>query len=348
MRPDVKQSALVVILSMILVANSHVLAEPITLTNVVDPGPNRLDEPRAEGYSLQRAVDFLDAASLQWQKQRKCFTCHTNVAYLYARPYVSSKAEAHDAVREHAEWMVRERWQTEGPRWDAEVVAMAAALAFNDAKTTGRLHSSSKTALDRMWSLQRKDGGWDWLKCDWPPFEYDDHYGVTLAAIAVGVAPNDYGSGDLPQKGMAGIRRYLLENAPTNAHHRAMLLWAATYHDKLISPDQKQAWVNELLSLQKQDGGWCSATLGDWQREDGSEQDTISSDGYGTGFVLFVLQTAGVPRQDARILRGIEWLKTHQRASGRWITRSLYTDNKHFLSHAGSAFAVMALTLHES
>ena len=38
----------------------------------------------------------------------------------------------------------------------------------------------------------KEDGGFSWLKCDWPPMESDDHYGVTLAAIAVGVAPDDY------------------------------------------------------------------------------------------------------------------------------------------------------------
>ena len=30
--------------------------------------------------------------------------------------------------------------------------------------------------------------------------------------------------------------------------------------------------------------------------------------------------------------------------SGRWFTRSLNRDNYHFLTHAGTAFAVMALS----
>ena len=95
--------------------------------------------------------------------------------------------------------------------------------------------------------------------------------------------------------------------------------------------------------MQKEDGGWSAATLGEWARADDSEQDTVSSDGYGTGFVLFALQQAGAPMNDERMRRGVEWLKANQRESGRWIARSLYKDNKHYLSHAGSAFAVMAL-----
>ena len=114
-----------------------------------------------------------------------------------------------------------------------------------------------------------------------------------------------------------------------------------------MDDEEKQAWINDLLSQQKQDGGWSVATLGDWKREDGSEQDTSSSDGYGTGFVIFVLRQAGVSKTDARIQRGVEWLKANQRVTGRWFSRSLYKDSKHFLSHAGSAFAVMALAVCE-
>ena len=37
------------------------------------------------------------------------------------------------------------------------------------------------------------------------------------------------------------------------------------------------------------------------------------------------------------------WLEKNQRASGRWFTRSLNTDSYHFITHAGTAYAVMAL-----
>ena len=40
--------------------------------------------------------------------------------------------------------------------------------------------------------------------------------------------------------------------------------------------------------------------------------------------------------------RRLAW-KTHQRESGRWFSRSLHADSKHYITHAGTAFAVMAL-----
>ena len=318
-------------------------ADDITLDNVAAPSANKSDEPIAKEASLEKAAHFLDSAALTWQKDRKCFTCHTNFAYLYARPAISVDNTAHTQVLAFAEELVQTRWANEGPRWDAEVVAAAAALAFNDAATTGKLHATSRTALDRMWTVQKEDGGFSWLKCDWPPMESDDHYGVTLAAIAVGVAPDDYASTPAAQKGMEGIRRWLKANAPPTLHHQAMLLWANSYVPELLTAEEKTATIQQLTALQKSDGGWALATLGDWKRGDDLQQDTEHSDGYGTGFVLYALRRADVSPSDAVIRNGVTWLKSNQRESGRWYTRSLFKDNHHFISHAGTAMAVLAL-----
>jgi len=318
-------------------------ADAVTLENVQDPGENRKDEPLAKEFSLDRAAGFLDAAALQWQKQRQCFTCHTNYAYLYARPSVSADVPAAKEVRRFAEELIQTRWVEKGPRWDAEVVATAAALAFNDAATTGKLHPLTRQALDRMWTVQREDGGFTWIKCDWPPMESDDHYGATLVAIAVGRAPKGYAQYGAAVKGMERLKLYLKNNPGPTLHHRAMVLWGASKVEGLLSDKQKEEIVNDLLKLQKPDGGWGLATLGDWKRSDETPQDVEHSDGYGTGFVIFVLRQANVPARDPRIQKGIAWLKANQRESGRWFTRSLHKDSKHFITHAGTAFAVMAI-----
>jgi squalene-hopene/tetraprenyl-beta-curcumene cyclase len=321
-------------------------AEPVTLENLVPPKPNRADEPLAEEFSLDKAVHFLDSASLDWQESWGCFTCHTNVSYLIARPNVSADAPAHRTVRKYAEELVSLRWEEVGTRFDAEIIAIATALALNDAATTKKLHPLTRLALDKMWTAQRPEGDWQWpTRCGWPPMETDQHYGVTIAAVGVGAAPGDYAKTPAAQAGLAKIRKYLKEHPPSNLHHKQMVLWASTYHDGLMTEEERKTCIQELLAAQKPNGGWAFATLYPWTRADGKEQDLETSDGYGTGFTLFVLRKAGVPVSDPAIARGIAWLKANQRASGRWFTRSLNKDNEHFISHAGTAYSVMALAL---
>jgi squalene-hopene/tetraprenyl-beta-curcumene cyclase len=173
--------------------------------------------------------------------------------------------------------------------------------------------------------------------------ESDDHYGATLAAIAVGIAPDDYAKTEKAHTGMKHIRRYLADNPPPTLHHKGMILWADNLCGELVTDQQRQAWVGELAALQKPDGGWALATLGEWKRADSQKQDIKNSDGYGTAFVIYVLRQSGVSASDARLKRGIAWLKSNQRASGRWFTRSLNKDSKHYISHAGTAMAVMAI-----
>jgi squalene-hopene/tetraprenyl-beta-curcumene cyclase len=122
-----------------------------------------------------------------------------------------------------------------------------------------------------------------------------------------------------------------------------MKLLASVRVDGIMTEAQRQQVVKDLLALQKPDGGWGMATLGNWRRCDNKPQDTQSSDGYGTGFAIYVLRQSGVPAKEPPIQRGIAWLKTHQRASGRWFTRSLWKDSKHYISHDGTAYAILAL-----
>lgn|GEM_PF-193411 len=331
-------------------------AEPVTLENFTTPESNRADEPFAKQFSLGQALHFLDSASLEWQTSWGCFTCHTNVSYLIARPTAASlvntyrtpsalaDAPAHQAVRKYAEEMISQRWEEVGSRFDAEVVAIGAALALNDAATTRKLHPLTRVALDKMWTGQRETGDWKWpTGCRWPPMESDDHYGVTLALVGVGAAPEGYARTPAAQAGLAKIRTYLKANPPENLHHKGMLLWASSYLDDVLTADEEKTYVREILAEERPGGGWVFARLYPWDRADDKEQDLETPDAYGTAFAVFTLRKAGVPADEPALVRGVAWLKSKQRASGRWFTRSLNKDNEHFISHAASAYAVMAL-----
>jgi len=347
---------------MILAANGLFTAilpagEPVTLANVenvakelgLDPdgraGRNLPNEPLLDEYSREAATRFLDTSSFYWQKQHKCFTCHTNYPYLMARPLIGVNDTAHRQVRAFAEQTVTGQWPDEGPNFDAEVVSIASILAFNDALGSDRLHEVTRQALDHMWTLQRDDGGFDWIKENTAPSELDDHYGVTLALIGVGAAPNAYADTPQARQGVKKLRRYLAEHPTTFPHQSAMLIWAASYMKGLLTPEDQQRRVDELWALQREDGGWSLASLGNWPfRGEGGPTVALTSDGYGTGLVTYVLRRAGVPANDARIARAIDWLRSNQRANDGWFTPSQSNPGGHHsISRAGSSYAIMAL-----
>lgn len=307
------------------------------------------DEPRAKALSMERAAGYLDEVAVGWTRARKCGTCHTNYAYMLARPSIRDVGSA-DAMREIRSFFESrvEHWDDaeEGakPRWDAEVIATAVTLAINDSATTGKLHATTRKALDRIWTLQREDGGFSWLKCDWPPYEHDDYYGAVFAALGVGLAPDGYAKTEKATGGLAKLRRYLREHPAPDLHHRAFLLWASLRVDGLMVPEEREVTLRDLRALQREDGGWSLPSLGDWKRRDGSANPKDGpSDGYATGFAVYVLRQAGVPADDPAIRKGVGWLATNQRESGRWFTRSLSNDKAHYIANAGTGFAVMAL-----
>jgi squalene-hopene/tetraprenyl-beta-curcumene cyclase len=192
--------------------------------------------------------------------------------------------------------------------------------------------------------LQQANGAWNWIKCDWPPMEHDDYFGATYAAVGVGTAPEGYAKAASAQEGLAKLRKYLKDTPPPDLHHKTMLLWASTKLDGLMTQTERDATVKELLALQRSDGGWALPTLGDWKRRDGTTNDKeAASDGYATGLVVYVLRQAGLPAGDAKVQRGVKWLQSNQRVSGRWYTRSLNNDKAHYITNAGTSYAVLAL-----
>ena len=166
---------------------------------------------------------------------------------------------------------------------------------------------------------------------------------MTTAAIGVGTAPDGYADTPQARRGLDDIRRYLHDHPPATMHQRAMLLLAARCVDGLMSRRTARQTVADLFSLQQPDGGWAMAGLGDWKRVDGGPLDRTASDGYGTGFAVYVLRRGGrIPAEDPRLHKGLVWLETHQRASGCWFTRSPHK-NDELSTYVGTAYAILAL-----
>src|SRR4051812_29040068 len=168
---------------------------PITLDDVEKGLPEiSPDEPIAAHFSAAKAAQYLDRSALNWQKTKNCATCHTNLFYLAARPALSTVLPDSGEVRRFYEDYPKVRWPTKKPTRGSGfwTIVVGAGLTFNDAQTTRQLSPTAREVLDLMWTLQREDGGWKWPDCNYAPMEIDDHYGPTVAALAVGIAPGGY------------------------------------------------------------------------------------------------------------------------------------------------------------
>ena len=211
-----------------------------------------------------------------------------------------------------------------------ESVLNALILAGHDA-LAGKFSPDGRAAFAHMWDQQlttgNRKGSWAWILFDNEPWEAADspYYGACLAAIAVGIAPENYSSDPAIKPNIAALNDYLRrESSAQSPIQRVNLLWASIQLPGLLTSAQQQAIVDEILARQHTDGGWSLSELSaGWQREDGTPQ-IKDSDGYATGFIALVLQQLGYSRDDAHVKTALNWLVQNQSLlTGGWPAYSL-------------------------
>jgi squalene-hopene/tetraprenyl-beta-curcumene cyclase len=348
-----------------------------------DDEPAPWKKVEAGQYLDERAKTwFAFPSAVRGEAERKttCVSCHTLLPYALARPVLRQLTGA--AQPTEYEQRLLEQMRLRGAQWEeldskplrllydfneakkqeswgTEAILSALLLALDD-RRQGRQSPSDSTrrVFANLWRAQVADGdqqgSWEWLDFKLEPWESGGarYFGATLAAIAVGTAPGYYTPGpdaDLDQK-VKLLRTYLKDHrAGQNLFNRAWLLWAASGLDGLLTSEERKSVIAALLEAQQADGGWRLASLGSFVRGDGTPQDP-ASDGYATGLVLHVLQTAGVPKSDPPIAKGLSWLRANQRPTGEWRANSLNkqrdptTHVGRFMSDAATAFAILALS----
>lgn len=320
------------------------------------------DEPKLERVSVGKALSYLEQGALAWNGTRKCVTCHTNGTYMVVRPALTAKVGApNEEMRKHfvaaldqfAQKSPEDRQAGVAP---AQSIYMAAGLAEWDANVARKLSPETERALALMFSLQLESGTWGSVDC-WPPYESSAFHLATVAAMAVGTAPGwlENSKDEQLRSGVERLKAYLRTQPAPQDYDRTLLLWASCRLPGLLENDRKQQLVEMVLKKQRADGGWSIRTFGEpeqWGRGNRAEKLRAEpefadppSDGHQTGLAVIVLREAGLPAADPRIQKGVQWLLSNQRASGRWWTRSLNTEKLHFITYSGTAFPLLALSL---
>jgi len=339
---------------------------------------------RAGGESTDwkpvEAGKYLDEREQVWFQSANCVSCHTVLPYALARPALRKLAGADTPApqetkllaqikRRVANWKMLDTKEfglyydsndtLKKQSWGTEAIFNSVMLAFDD-RYQGRSSPSAdaKQAFAHLWETQLRagddKGAWEWLDFNEAPWGNKEsrYVGAALAAIAVGTAPGYYtpGADADADAGVGLLRDYLKNGLPKqNLHDQAWALWAAVKVEGILTKSERKKVIDQLLDKQREDGGWNMPSLGTWTRNDGTPQET-TSDGYATGFVLHVLQTAGVPKDDVKVAKGLAWLKRNQTATGAWRSWSVVkkrdpaNHSGKFMSDAATAFAVLALS----
>ena len=343
-------------------------------THAQSDGPGAWDRQAAAAYLDQRVDWWSGWETAARERGTFCVSCHTTAPYGLARPMLRPAAGASEATRPERALLdsVSTRvahWTEVGPfyadeRYGApktsqsrgtEAILNALVLARQDERI-GTLSDRTLRAFDNLWALQRAsgvdEGAWPWLHFNLAPWETDEgpYHGAALAAVAVGLAPDDYRDrpdiGDNVARLGDYLRRGLDDQPPFN---RVMALWASGALPDLLADAPRRKIIGEIAGLQQEDGGWSLSSLGAWERRDGTPVGT-ASDGYATGLVTLALQRAGLARDHAAVAGGLDWLAGNQDPDGSWPASSLNrehdpgSDRGRFMSDAATAYAVLALT----
>ncbi len=349
-------------------------------------GPAQVEsqtQPRSSAeWDRAAAAAYLDGRAAWWRTwpiadrdhETSCVSCHTTLPYALARPALRAalgetgpRVPEVDLLRDVEKRVAL--WDEVDPYYPDQTVGLpktsesrgteailnALILASRDAQE-GHLTRETRRAFENLWALQftrgEGRGAWAWLYFDLAPWESEvaAYFGAALAAVAVGIAPDEYATSTEIEDRVASLKAYLQDDSESrSAFDRVMLLWASSELPDLLTRDQQQSIIADVTRLQNADGGWSLTSLGQWEPPDGFSP-SLESDGYATGLIAFALQKAGVSPAEENLSEALAWLVQNQDpTSGMWPASSLNrerdptSDRGLLMADAATAFAVLAL-----
>jgi squalene-hopene/tetraprenyl-beta-curcumene cyclase len=330
------------------------------------------DEPRVKAFgptTIQAAIKYLDDGALAWVREKTCVNCHTTGPYLSERPALLSflgqpKAEVlADFINSIPAKPGAEETEKDGLRyvpgsWSSIWRSMG--LAEWDKHINKSLSETTERSLRDMLLRQSPNGSFvSYGEVEIPHITTD--FELSLQAVrAITAAPGWLEKLSDPEllARVEKLKAWLKNAEPRNDYDRVLRLQLGAYLPELVTDAQRESALALLSAKQHPDGGWSTRDMSavkDWHFK---MSDTVlkliaslpdaakpESDAYMTAFAIVLMRQGGVSADDARIQRGIQWLKREQRISGRWWMHSLYRGNYHYSTYIATMQALKALAL---
>jgi ankyrin repeat protein len=300
--------------------------------------------------AVERALPLLQESAITWTRVAKCFSCHHQGLGLLTIAVARERGFRIDEEKFAAQVAV-DRAQLASPE-----VSVSLGNNVNHLDSTLAMAALAAAGLQREAATDReiyRIVGSQHVSGHWTPFplrlplegSFVSQTAWTIRALRLFKPPA------LQKETEARVARAMdwmgREKSFVETQDLSMLLLALGWTG--ASADRIQRTTNQLLALQRADGGWGQIAA-------------RPSDAYATGQALVALNQAGrVSTASLSFRRGIAFLTGTQYADGSWLVETRHTwkrglpylesgfphGKNQFISYAGSAWATIALALSE-
>jgi outer membrane protein OmpA-like peptidoglycan-associated protein len=274
--------------------------------------PDMLNWKYSVRHAAQKGIDWLQPASVDWQKQNQCFGCHVQAQTLMGlsvaqdNHYVVSQS----CVRDLVEFM-RSRQDEDGTEKDqgsgtkatpTQFAAMG--LAYFDESTGAK---NDETLLKHVdWLSKRLQPSGELVPdMDEPPLAQGSLMTTGNALVAFMQAFAESGDARYQQAADRSLS-FMSSAKPRTTQDKVFKVLALS---RFGTPQQRQvvaSLIRQLQSEQNEDGGW------------GESPAKHGSSALATGQVLYCFKEAGVSIDSPEFNSGVRYLVKNQTASGSW------------------------------
>ena len=267
--------------------------------------------------------------SAAWLKTRKCAACHHVPMPLWAlseaerQGYAIDKkflADTTESLLGSKEKLLASKIfpnpaDPPDPRPSGRGLNMGLPFLAVAAQSLASLEAGQKPSVkliaDEIVKKQQADGSWEFFaNLRRPPINESQSTDVAWIIMALEGASGP----DAPESLRAALTKAItwFDAAKTSGVHQEKALRVLIGVRSARPRETMQSTIDELLALQRADGGW-SQTVPE-----------LKSDAFATGQTLYVLSLAGYTAKEPEIKRAIDFLVATQTPDGSWpmISRS--------------------------
>lgn len=294
-----------------------------------EPASNPPVGPQQVQQAVERAIGYLQTESAAWWNTRRCAACHHLPMPLWAlseaerQGYAIDKKFLTDTTKSllgsrdklMASKIFPNPADPPDPRPQGRGLNMGLpflAVAARSMPSPGEGQEESlKLIAEEIVKKQQSDGSWEFFATlRRPPINESQ---VTDAAWIIMALQGETGP-DAPTSQREALSRAIawFDAAKSSDLHQEKVLKLLVAIRSGKPRDTMQTAIEELLALQRDDGGW-SQTVPE-----------LKSDAFATGQTLYVLSLAGLMAERPEIKRAMDFLVATQMPDGSWpmISRS--------------------------